>query len=397
MLPGLVPAMWYECLRRHLQAMNITLPSTFIVLVSIPSELAYLFLSIYVFELGLVGCPIAVSLMYTTQFLMLAAYVLGRKDLRQTWPGCLPRDVFRGWWRFIKLAIPSAIMSCLEGWGFDIMSFFVGWLGTVPLAVHSALINTYYLMYMIPSGFSYASTTRVGVLLGSLRPGRARLSFVINMGLTLILELIFAVVLLAAGRQIGGFFCTDPAVIALYVKVVPFCSFLMFTDTFQISGGAALRGLGLQKYGMVINFVAFYVFSIPIGYAHALPAKLGVYGIWSGLVLSDILSGGAFMVLLFCIVNWKKQAIAIAHEEEETKKQEDAARARILVNQVDDNLSNGADYDTMVIDNNGVSEENPDKVIASTLIADDDANGETPPPLITSPYPENTGTSNNND
>lgn len=327
MLPGLFPAMLYECLRRHLQAMNITLPATFIVLVSIPSELAYLFLCIYVFELGLIGCPIAVTLMYTTQFLMLVAYALGRKDLRQTWPGCFPRDVFRGWGRFIKLAIPSAIMCCLEGWGFDIMSFFAGWLGTVPLAVHSALINTYYLIYMIPSGFSYASTTRVGVLLGSLHPGRARLSFVINMGITFLIEFVFALVLLAAGRQIGSIFCSDPAVVNLYVKVVPFCCLLLITDTFQISGGAALRGLGLQKYGMVINFVAFYIFAIPIGFALALPAKFGIYGIWSGLVLSDVISGGAFLVFLFCIINWKKQAIAIAQEEEENKKMEEAARA----------------------------------------------------------------------
>ena len=367
MLPGLFPALWYECLRRHLQAMNITLPSTFIVLVSIPSQLCYLFLMIYVFELGLVGCPTAVALMYTTQFLMMAAYVIGRKDLRQTWPGCFPREVFKGWGSFIKLAIPSAIMCCIEGWGFDIMAFFAGWLGTIPLAVHSAMIDTYYLIYMIPNGFGYGATTRVGILLGSLHPGRAKLAFVINMVLTFIIEFLFALILISAGRQIGSIFCTDPAVINLYVKVVPFCCLLLIVDTFQLAGGAALRGLGLQKYGMVINFVAFYIIAIPTGFCLAMYTKFGLFGIWSGLILSDAISGAAFMVFLLFIVNWKKQAIIIAREEEEAKKNEEAKRA----NEVDEGESSSSESESEEEDEKKRKKRKSENDIESAVGGDD--------------------------
>jgi MATE family multidrug resistance protein len=317
MIPGLFPAMWFEAIRRHLQAMNIVVPVTVIILLSIPIEACYLWLTISVFELGLIGCPIAVMLIYWTQFVLLCAWVLGRRELRSTWPG-FSKKAFRGWWRFLKLAIPGALMSCMEGWGFDIMSLFAGWIGTIQLAAHSALINTYYIAYMIPLGVSVAATTRVGTLLGARKPVRARLSYILTLFTCIFFELLVAAVLIIGAKPIGMLFCPDKDVVSYYTQLMPIVCLVMLVDGAQIAGSGALRGLGRQRLGMICNFVSFYIIGIPLGYVMAFILKLGMFGIWIGLGMCDAVSAVFFTVVLLC-TNWSKAAMDIAIEAEAVK------------------------------------------------------------------------------
>ena len=181
MIPGFFFTMWTECLARHLQAMEIAAPVSFCVGISLPMDVLLLWVMLDVFELGMIGCPIAISLTYLFQCLCLFVYVLGRRaELIQTWPGWTRKAVsLHGLGAFIKLAIPSALMSCFEGWGFDIMTIFAGMIGdrTIPLATHGTLVNVYYFTYMVPLGVSVAGTTRIGLLLASRKPARARLGY----------------------------------------------------------------------------------------------------------------------------------------------------------------------------------------------------------------------------
>ena len=184
MIPGFFFTMWMECLARHLQAMEIAAPVSFCVGISLPMDALLLWVLVDVFELGMIGCPIAISLTYFFQFACLLSYILGRRaELIQTWPG-LTRSALspHGLWVFIKLAIPSALMSCFEGWGFDIMTIFAGLIGdrTIPLATHGTLVNVYYFTYMIPLGVSVAGTTRIGLLLASRKPARAHLGYYVT-------------------------------------------------------------------------------------------------------------------------------------------------------------------------------------------------------------------------
>ena len=62
------------------------------------------------------------------------------------------------------------------------------------------------------------------------------------------------------------------------------------THTFlqgTISG--ILRGSGRQLIGAGVNFVSYYVIGLPIAIVLALVADLGALGVWSGLIVADIL------------------------------------------------------------------------------------------------------------
>ena len=344
MIPGFFFAMWMECLARHLQAMEIAAPVSFCVAISLPVDAALLWLFIDVLELGMIGCPIAISVTYGVQFVCLLFYILGRRsELLPTWPGWTRKAVScRGIWAFIKLAIPSAFMSCLEGWGFDIMTIFAGLLDTISLAAHGTLVNVYYFTYMIPLGVSVAGTTRIGLLLASRKPSRARLSYYVTycvseclsflllacLSLSIVLvcvclclfvstvfEIVIALGMFFGRVLVARIFTNDTQVVDMFGKISPFVAMVMVFDGLQIAGAGALRGLGRQTIGMIFNFIAFYLVGIPLGYVLAFVAHIQLAGLWVGLAASDSFSA-VLMTVCLCCINWKKASNKIASEEE---------------------------------------------------------------------------------
>ena len=61
-----------------------------------------------------------------------------------------------------------------EWWFWEASAFMAGRLGTIPLAAHSVAYNVVPMCFMIPLGFSFGCTTRVGTLLGNGQPSVAQ-------------------------------------------------------------------------------------------------------------------------------------------------------------------------------------------------------------------------------
>jgi multidrug resistance protein, MATE family len=95
---------------------------------------------------------------------------------------------------YMKLAIPGALMGCLEWWSFEIVGMAAGSLGSaglcfpcrcivatillacagdLSLATHNILANTVPFMFMIPLGISVSASTMIGNLLGASDPHSA--------------------------------------------------------------------------------------------------------------------------------------------------------------------------------------------------------------------------------
>ena len=112
-------------------------------------------------------------------------------------------------------------MLILEDLGLDVLIIFAGWLGVVPLAVHSALIESYVLGFMACLGISESSTTRVGNLLGSGHISRAKLSFAISTVICVAFEVVFAAILFLGRALFARAYCPDHDVIEQFKKLFP--------------------------------------------------------------------------------------------------------------------------------------------------------------------------------
>ncbi len=77
---------------------------------------------------------------------------------------------FQGWPQFMKLAIPTTFLCCLEWWAFEFIVLFSGILGVRELAAQVAIINSAAFIFMVPLGLQFAVSGLVGNLLGQQQP-----------------------------------------------------------------------------------------------------------------------------------------------------------------------------------------------------------------------------------
>lgn len=61
-------------------------------------------------------------------------------------------ETFSDWLTFIKLAVPTTALMCLEWWAFEFIIMFAGVLGVTELAAQVAIMNVNGLIFMFSLG-----------------------------------------------------------------------------------------------------------------------------------------------------------------------------------------------------------------------------------------------------
>ena len=77
------------------------------------------------------------------------------------------------------------------------------------------------------------------------------------------------------------------------------------SDGVQVVGLGVLRGLEDVKVPGLISLLAYWIVALPMGYLLAFKFNLGVYGVWTGLLVGLTIAA----VLLF----WRFRKLSAAH------------------------------------------------------------------------------------
>ncbi|XP_054996781.1 multidrug and toxin extrusion protein 1 isoform X2 [Sorex araneus] len=262
----------------------------------------YLFL--HQMHLGVMGSALANTISQFVLALFLFFYILWRKLYQATWGGW-SLECLQDWASFLHLAIPSMLMLCIEWWAYEIGSFLSGILGMVELGAQSVVYELTVIVYMIPTGFSVAASVRVGNALGAGNIEQAKRSSAVALIITELLAVTLCVLMLSCKDLVGYIFTTDREIIALVAQVVPIYAVSHLFDGLACTSGGILRGSGNQKVGAIINAIGYYVIGLPIGISLMFAAKLGVIGLWAGIIICVISQAVCFLVFI-ARLNWKK-------------------------------------------------------------------------------------------
>ncbi|XP_006901273.1 PREDICTED: multidrug and toxin extrusion protein 1-like [Elephantulus edwardii] len=261
----------------------------------------YLFL--HQLGLGVMGSALANAISQFTLARLLFSCILWRKLHQATWGGW-SFECLQDWASFFHLAIPSMLMLCIEWWAYQIGSFLSGILGMVELGAQSIVYELSVIVYMIPTGFSVAASVRVGNALGAGDIKQAKKSAV-AMLITELFAIIFCILLSSSKDLVGYIFTTDREIIALAVQVVPIYAVSHLFEGLACTCGGILRGSGNQRVGAIVNAIGYYVIGLPIGISLIFAAKLGVLGLWSGIIICVVFQAACFVGFITQL-NWKK-------------------------------------------------------------------------------------------
>ncbi|XP_057974200.1 protein DETOXIFICATION 16-like isoform X2 [Malania oleifera] len=308
MIPSLFAYGLLQCLNRFLQTQNIVFPM--MITSGITTLLHFLICWILVLKsgLGVKGAAMANAISYWMNVLLLALFVKFSSSCAKTWTG-FSKEALHNILPFLGLAVPSALMVCLEMWSFEMMVLLSGLLPNPKLetSVLSISLNTGAIVWMIPFGLSGAVSTRVSNELGAGHPRTARMAVCVVLVIAITEGVLVGSVLILI-RNIWGYAYSNETEVARYVAIMlPFVASSNFLDGIQCVLSGTARGCGWQKIGAVINLGSYYLVGIPSAILLAFVLHVGGKGLWTGLICGLFVQASLLLTITIR-TNWDQEA-----------------------------------------------------------------------------------------
>ena len=303
LIPGGIGYIYFECLKKYLQAQEIMRPGTYVLLITSPISAGLNYLFCYVWGYGLFGAAFATGIGYWLSFLLLLAYA----RFVAGW------ECWGGWsWKclhnlgtFAKLAILGVVHVGTEWWAFEIVALAAGRLGTIDLAAQSVIMTADQVMNTIPFGIGVATSARVGNMLGAKNARGASRASNIAAWLSMFMGAVVLAILMGTRDHFAKLFNNDPRVVKLTSDVIPYVALFQIADGLNGSCGGALRGMGRQHIGAAVNIVSYYCLALPLGIYLAFHGW-GLPGLWVGQCIALYIVGvGEWLIVYFS--NWDDQ------------------------------------------------------------------------------------------
>ncbi|PKU73923.1 MATE efflux family protein DTX1 [Dendrobium catenatum] len=308
LIPSLFAYGLLQCYVRFLQTQNIVLPMMLGSAVTTLLHFLVCWLLVFKSGLGNKGAALANSISYWIHVLLLVLYVKLSPSCKESWSG-FSREAFRNILSFIKLAIPSAMMVCLEFWSFEVLVLLSGLLPNPKLetSVLSITISCSGTLTIFPNFHLLLCSTRVSNELGAGHPMAARLAVQVVVILDVSIGFIVALTLFLV-RNIWGYAYSNEVEVVKYVAVMlPILATSNFLDGFQCVLSGATRGCGLQKIGAYVNLGAYYVFGVPSAILLSFVFHIGGKGLWMGIVCGLIVQS-LLLLIVTIYINWDVEA-----------------------------------------------------------------------------------------
>jgi multidrug resistance protein, MATE family len=305
LIPGGLGYVWFECLKKYLQAQAIYRPGTYVLLITSPLSAALNYWFVHSLGMGLDGAPLATGLAYWASFLLLALYASRNPSARACWGGLAPRQALKSCGPFVRLALLGIVHVGTEWWAFEIVALAAGRLGAIPLAAQSVIMTADQVINTVPFGLGVAASARLGNLLGAREPRAARRAAHAAAVLSVVLGASILAVLLATRHVFGRLFNDDERVVRLVADVMPWVALFQIADGLNGSCGGVLRGMARQWVGALVNLLSYYGAALPVGIWLAFHGW-GLQGLWMGQCGALYLVG----ILEWVIVglsNWDKE------------------------------------------------------------------------------------------
>ena len=186
-----------------------------------------------------------------------------------------------------RIGYGASMSYFTETLAFASMSVIAGWIGVNAVAAWATVLNVAALIFMVPLGLATATGVLVGRAYGAGEPANVRLAARRGFTLTTLLTLAICIGVALGNTQIAAVYTHDPVVQAMTAAALLLSCLFFIADGLQVVGAQALRAQSDVWVPTFTHFASYLLVMMPLGYAFAIPMRLGVDGlVWSVIVAS---------------------------------------------------------------------------------------------------------------
>ncbi|KAJ0267250.1 Protein DETOXIFICATION 16 [Hirschfeldia incana] len=325
MIPSIFTYGLLQCFNRFLQAQNNVFPVVFCSGITTCLHVLLCWVLVLKSGLGFKGAAVANTISYWLNVVLLFCYVKLSPSCSLTWTG-FSKEALRDILPFMRLAIPSALMVCLEMWSFELLVLLSGLLPNPVLetSVLSICLNTAGTVWMIPFGLSGAASTRVSNELGAGNPRVAKLAVRVVICIAIAESIVIGLVLIVIRNIWGMAYSSEPEVVTYVASLMPVLALGNFLDSLQCVLSGVARGCGWQKIGAFINLGSYYLVGVPSGLLLGFHFHVGGRGLWLGIICALVVQV-ICLSLVTIFTNWDEEAKKATKRVESSSGVRDAA------------------------------------------------------------------------
>ncbi len=218
----------------------------------------------------------------------------------------------------LRIGYPISALMVGEASGFLILVHVISLLGPTPLAAWGIADRVLGIFHVFIAGMLGATSTMIGQSLGAGIPQRAR---IIAKKMTLYGSMIMGfglLVLIPLRYQIAAFFAPgDDELIREVADFILIMGPSIVFFTIYLASRAVARGSGHTKPVMVFGLLRLWVLRNVLAYWFAISAGLGVKGLWTGMAISNYITGSlALWWIMFG--NWNRPVVRQTEKMEST-------------------------------------------------------------------------------
>lgn len=200
----------------------------------------------------------------------------------------------------IKVGMPSSLAIMIEFVGFNAITVIMGRVSGIYAAAHNIVCTLTSVSFMVPLAIANATAVKVGYANGAKYFKSLKTYAYTGIGLSVAFMTCSAIFVGIFPELLIKLFTNDIELMSVCIPIVYVLCFFQVFDGLQVSLAGIFRGIKQTNVVMISNFVAYWIFSIPLGCILALKFKLNLIGFWYSLGASAVI---LCVIMLIVLVN----------------------------------------------------------------------------------------------